>query len=128
MAENLMGKNKNELIKMINTLREENAALKVLQALYMKQNERIEKLERQFYLNQQYHRRNSIEITGIPDTVAQNQLENEVIKIYTAAQIVVDGDTLERKDIQACHRIGKKGVTICKLENMQTKVFIMERI
>ena len=112
-----MGKNKNELIKMINTLKEENTALKLLQTLYLKQNERVEKLERQFYLNQQYQRRNTIEITGIPDTIAQNQLQNEVIKIYTAAQIVVDGDTLERRDIQACHRIGKKGVTICKFVN-----------
>ena len=52
MGENLMNKNKSDLIKMINTLREENESLKALQALYLKQSERIEKLERQFYLNQ----------------------------------------------------------------------------
>ena len=112
-----MNKNKSDLIKMINTLREENESLKALQALYLKQSERIEKLERQFYLNQQYQGRNTIEVTGIPETVAQNQLENEIVKIYAAAQVVVDGDALERKDIQACHRIGKKNVTICKFVN-----------
>ena len=33
---------------------------------------------------EQYGRRNNIEITGIPDTVQNNELENKVIEIFEA--------------------------------------------
>ena len=117
MASELKKKNKDELIDLINSLKEENAALKEIHKLYSQQNERMEKLEREFYRNQQYHRRNSIEISGIPSTVDQKNLETEVIRIYNTAQVIVDGDEVSAKDIQAAHRIGKKGVVICKFVN-----------
>ena len=117
MGEDLRSKNKGELIDLINQLRTENIALKAAQELFLQQSERIEKLERSFYLQQQYVRRDTIEITGIPATVEQVQLENEVIKIYNAAGVVVDSDAVKKRDIQAVHRIGKKGTTICKFLN-----------
>ena len=95
----------------------ENEELKKMQAFITKQNERIERLERSHYSNLQYQRRDTVEITGIPDSVTQNELKNEVVKIFEAANVIVDGDLLEKNQIQACHRIGKKGVTICKFVN-----------
>ena len=97
MGENLRSKNKGELIDLINQLRTENIALKAAQELFLQQSERIEKLERSFYLQQQYVRRDTIEITGIPATVEQVQLENEVIKIYNAAGVGVDGDAVKNR-------------------------------
>ena len=48
-----------------------------------------------------------MEITGIPNTVAQKDLQQAVIKVYEEAKIKVEGDDLCVKDISACHRIGK---------------------
>ena len=50
----------------------------------------------------QYGRRNNIIISGIPDSVDNNQLEDSV-KILTDINVNV-----ESNDIEACHRIGKK--------------------
>ena len=79
--------------------------------------ERITELERSHYLYLQYGRRSSIEITGIPEGVEQNKLEDEVMKIYKEAKVSVHGKTLDNMDIEACHRIGKKNVVICRFAN-----------
>ena len=51
----------------------------------------------------QYVRRNNIIISGIPDSVDKNQLEDSVTEILTDINVNV-----ESNDIEACHRIGKK--------------------
>ena len=59
----------------------------------------------------QYGRRESVEITGIPTSVKQEELENEVIKVYNEAGVKVFGRSVAQTDISACHRLGKKGET-----------------
>ena len=113
----LIKKSKQELIDIINNLQTENAALKVMQSYIQTQNERLERLEKSHYQNLQYQRRDTIEIAGIPDTIQQRDLEGEVVKIYEAAKVLVDGYKLASWQIQACHRIGKKGNTIVKFVN-----------
>ena len=120
---------KNELVGMIMKLHDhnvelqsENADLKKLQTLIINQNERLERLEKSYYSNLQYQRRGTIEISGIPLTVSQENLEQEVINIYKAADALVDGKLLEKSQIQACHRVGKSGVTICKFVNRKYAV------
>ena len=84
----------------------------------MKQNnDRLEELERQQNLNLRYQRRDTIEITGIPSSIKQEELEEEVMKIFDAGHVSVHGRKLDTHQIQACHRIGKKGITICKFIN-----------
>ena len=51
----------------------------------------------------QYGRRNNIIISGIPDSVDNNQLEDSVTEILTNINV-----NLKSNDIEACHRIGKK--------------------
>ena len=51
---------------------------------------------------EQYGRRNNIEITGIPDTVRDNELENKVIEIFDAI-----GVEAKPADFEYCHRVGK---------------------
>ena len=47
-------------------------------------NKRIVSLESNHNMLEQYGRRNNIEITGIPDTVQDNELEKKVIEIFDA--------------------------------------------
>ena len=51
---------------------------------------------------EQYGRRNNLEISGIPDSVDQTDLEDKVVEIFD--KIGVD---LSNDEIEACHRIGK---------------------
>ena len=53
-------------------------------------------------LLEQYGRRNNLEMTGIPDDVKDEDLEEKVIKILDKIEVNVTS-----KDIEACHRVGK---------------------
>ena len=50
---------------------------------------------------EQYGRRNNIEITGIPDSVPDQSLEEKVVDILNEITVNVSP-----KDIEACHRVG----------------------
>ena len=52
---------------------------------------------------EQYGRRNNIVISGIPDSVDINHLEESVTEILSDIDVKVTSN-----DIEACHRIGKK--------------------
>ena len=65
----------------------------------------------------QYMRRDTIEITGIPADIENQNLEEEVVKIYQKAGVEINGKNLDSSDIQACHRTGKKNRTICIFVN-----------
>ena len=58
-----------------------------------------------------------MEISGIPSDIPQNALENAVIKVFEEAGVEVHGEKLKPMYIHACHRIGTKGITICKFTN-----------
>ena len=51
---------------------------------------------------EQYGRRNNIEITGIPDTAQNNEVENKVIEIFDAVGVEANS-----ADFEDCHRVGK---------------------
>ena len=51
---------------------------------------------------EQYGRINNIEVSGIPDSVGDNDLEGKVISVF--ANVGID---VKSNDIEACHRIGK---------------------
>ena len=78
---------------------------------------KIESLERRININEQYNRRESIEITGISNKVKDEELEDQVLKIYEIAETKVHGESLTKLDIAVCHRIGKKGKTIVRFVN-----------
>ena len=61
----------------------------------------------------QYGRRNNIIISGIPDSVDNNQLEDSVTEILTNINV-----NLKSNDIEACHRIGKKDSRIGSTKNI----------
>ena len=51
---------------------------------------------------EQYGRRNNIEVSGIPDSVKENCLEEKIISVFTSVGIEV-----KSYDIEACQRIEK---------------------
>ena len=51
---------------------------------------------------EQYGKRNNLEITGIPDDVSDENLEEKVIQVLSEIQVNVSSSNIE-----ACHRIGK---------------------
>ena len=108
---NLEELSREELVVMVQNLQKRNRELEV------KVDKRLEILERVQNSSLQYLRRDSVEISGIPDTVPQAQLEDEVIKLFNVAGVKVDNQKLNKLQIHACHRIGSKGVTIVKTVN-----------
>ena len=78
---------------------------------------RMEDYERNLNLHMQYNRRESIVITGIPITVENNGLEDEVINIFNTAGVYIHGKGLSKFDITACHRLNSKGKTIVRFVN-----------
>ena len=72
----------------------------------------------------QYGRRNNIEITGIPDTVQDNELENEVIEIFDAIGVEVNS-----ADFEDCHRVGKSKDNSKKvIARFVNRKFILEKL
>ena len=57
-------------------------------------------LERQCWPNEQYSRRECLEISGVPEFVTDNDLEGKVLKILEKIDIEVHLDHIE-----ACHWI-----------------------
>ena len=77
--------------------------------------ERLQTIEKQCWANAQYCRRECLEISGIPSSVSDNDLEYLVCKAITKADVEVSD-----KDIEHLHRVGKRGTTIvkfCKSKN-----------
>ena len=85
--------------------------------LAKKYDERLERLDRQLNLQNQYERRTSIELSGIPESVGDDGVEEAVINVLKAAKVKIHNRFPTHFDIQAAHRKGRKGVVICKFVN-----------
>ena len=59
-------------------------------------------LESNHNMLEQYGKGNNIEITGIPDSVQDNELENEIIGIFDAIGVGANS-----ADFEDFHRVGK---------------------
>ena len=65
-------------------------------------NKRIVTLERQYWVNAQYCRRECLKVVGIPHQVDDNQLETEVLSLFEKV-----GCKIDPRFIDYCHRFGK---------------------
>ena len=68
-------------------------------------------------MSQQYLRRDSVEISGIPSNILDGQIEDEVIEVFQEAKVTVNRQPIKSSDIQAAHHIGKGGKVIVKVVN-----------
>ena len=57
-------------------------------------------LERNCAANEQYSSRECLEISGIPDSISNNDLEETVLKIFNETDV-----TVNLRDVEACHRL-----------------------
>ena len=71
------------------------------------------KMEKDFQAALQYDRLNSIVVSGIPQNISDELLENKAINIlYT-----VNTTKINHRDIEACHRLGREKETLIKFVN-----------
>ena len=80
-------------------------------------------LERKCAANEQYSRRECLEISGIPDSIPNNDLEETVLKIFNET-----GVTVNSRDVEACHRLKQKAnpkKVIIKLSKRKDVVRVM---
>ena len=91
-------------------------------------NEEIYYMDRKIIENNQYARRESIIISGIPDNVKQNKLEETVLHILHSIGLT----SLTSYNISACHRLMKKSndrhpaQTIIRFTNRKIVNFCLE--
>ena len=112
---NLQSLGKEQLIKMVIDLT--NTVAKIQTDYAKVVNLRLYNLERSFNMSQQYLRRDSLEISGIPGSIKDDEIEKEVIEIFKDAKVTVNRQPIKPMDIQAAHRIGNKGKVIVKVFN-----------
>lgn len=111
----LLNMEKESLVEIIKNLKNE---LDKKNEDFMKvTNIRLYHLERAQNLSLQYNRRESFEISGIPENVSQERLEDEVVEIAKEAKVSVNRQPLRKTDIVACHRVGEKGTVVCRVMN-----------
>ena len=92
--------------------------------------QKIERLESQISVletdlnkQDQYSRRNNLDIQGIPDSVSDDQLEEKVIEIFNQLNVKID-----KFDIEDCHPMGKlKKTTIVRFVNRKNCKAILEK-
>ena len=63
-------------------------------------------MKRRCYVNEQYSRRECLEISGIPTSVADNSLESKVLEILEEIDVSIDPSLVED-----CHRLPSKGLS-----------------
>ena len=118
-SESLSNMDPNQVIQLVLDLKKENDMLKKSceEVLSKQYDERLEKIEREINLNSQYLRKDTIEISGIPSNISEDNVETEVIKILKLAKAKVGNKFPGIFEIRAAHRKNRKGDVIIKFVN-----------
>ena len=93
-----------ELSERRNEFKKIESALSVSKNVNSKLHERVVALERQCWGNNQYSRRECLEITGVPDSVSNNDLEETTMKIFDKLDV-----TNDPPNIEDCHWLKSNG-------------------
>ena len=80
------------------------ADIKVSRNVNFKLSERLLTMERRCCANEQYFRRECLEISGVPASVADKDLESKVLEILEQIDLPIDPTWVED-----CHRVPAKG-------------------
>ena len=83
-----------ELSELSNDFKKIESELSVSKNVNSKLHERVVALERQCWGNNQYSRRECLEITGVPDSVS-NDLEKTTIKVFDKIDVAIDPSNIE---------------------------------
>ena len=88
------------------------SASKALQETFNTTSSKLAELERQHHKLEQYSRRECLDFSGIPGSVAPKDIESFILRLLQ--KIVID---LDKSQTVACHRLGKTDGTIVKFIN-----------
>ena len=102
---------KDELVKTL-TARIEKIEAKLHQEIDVKFAEHIANLERSNYRQEQYSRRECVEIVGLPVDLDNPALQKKVVEIFAHAGVKVT-----ERDFHAIHRLRRSPVVIAKCVN-----------
>ena len=87
-------------------------ASKILQEAFQTTSSKLVEPERQHHKLEQYTRRECLDFSSIPNSVAPKDLENLILRLLQEI-----GINLDKSRIVACHRLGKTNRTIVKFLN-----------
>ena len=93
-----------ELSELRNDFKKIESELSVSKNVNNKLHERVVALERQCWGNNQYSRRECLEITGVPDSVSNDDLEETTIKIFDKLNMAI-----YPSNIEDCHWLKSNG-------------------
>ena len=93
-----------ELSELRNDFKKIESELSVSKNVNSKLHERVVALERQCWGNSQYSRLECLEITGIPDSISNDDLEENTIKIFDKLDVAIDPLNFED-----CHWLKSNG-------------------
>lgn len=82
--------------------------------------QRIIDIERRGFNQQQYTRRESVEIVGLPEYLENDALEKKVVEVFEHAGVMVN-----KRDFHAIHRLRKSSVVIAKCVNRRNAIAIL---
>ena len=100
--------------------KELESRLKISENVTTLLSERISQLEKAVYSQQQYSHRECLEITGIPNNIKDDLLEEKTLEIFELIDVKIKSD-----DVQACHRL-KGNRSIIKLSNRKDVAKILK--
>ena len=89
-----------ELTDLRNKFTKLESDLAISKNINSKLSSQLTKVERKCWANEQYSRRECLEISGIPDNISQNGLKSKVYVIFREC----DGD-IDPVNIEACHHL-----------------------
>ena len=102
---------KNELSDLNKDFEQLRSDLSITKLVNTKLKEKVVSLERQTWSNSQYSRRECLELSGIPETTENKDLEGTVLDIFEKLDVMVDPS-----DVEDCHWIkpskGTRKVTV----------------
>ena len=82
--------------------------------------ERVVQTERQCWANAQYSRRGTIKVIDILSSIRDKDLEDKLRNIFEEI-----GVNVNKRDIQACHRLRKKDLFISNYLKIHKVVFLL---
>ena len=116
-----------ELLDLKNKFTKLESDLEISRNVNNKLVDQVTRLERKCWENEQYSRRECIEISGIPQSIEQIDLERTVLKVFDKIDAPVDP-----QNIEACHRLksddnGRSNKVIVKFSKRKDMARIMNK-
>ena len=84
-----------DMVELRNDFKKLVADLAISRSVNNKQRDRIISLERQCWSNSQYSRRECLEMTGLPDNINSEDLEEKILMILEKLEVTEDSSNVE---------------------------------